>query len=336
MSLLEKSILATIVYYDTLDYPLTGFEIYKYLINPLRFISLTPDRKIEEAHFNVLSLSNILKALKSQNLRQCIEEKNGFYFLSGRGDIIRTHIERKKIAARKWKKAKRIISLMQVIPYIRMVAISGSLALNNTKKESDIDILIVTANKRIWISRFLTALFIQLIGKKRRGKSTKDKICLNHYITDASLEIKFTSLYNAQTYAHLVPILELEKGIYARFQEANKWIRDYLVFYPEPEAKNLKTFEPNFLSRGLARFEEMVLNGRLGNILEKKLEKWQKKHIKKDPLTYKKGGRVTVDDTQLEFHPDSPEKGIIDKYNATMKKLGFSEARERDSGLRVR
>jgi hypothetical protein len=30
---LEKQILATIVYYDILDYPLTSFEVFLYLVN---------------------------------------------------------------------------------------------------------------------------------------------------------------------------------------------------------------------------------------------------------------------------------------------------------------
>ena len=32
MNSLEKSILSTLVYYDVLDQPLTGWEVFKYLI----------------------------------------------------------------------------------------------------------------------------------------------------------------------------------------------------------------------------------------------------------------------------------------------------------------
>lgn len=64
------------------------------------------------------------------------------------------------------------------------------------------------------------------------------------------------------------------------------------------------------------------------------MKKIQQARIKKDPLTHQSGGRVVFSDSQLEFHPNSPEKWILEKYNKKMKKLGFEElGQEKDSGL---
>ncbi|MFH1671213.1 MAG: nucleotidyltransferase domain-containing protein, partial [Candidatus Portnoybacteria bacterium] len=203
MDSLEKSILATLVYYNVLDQPMTGWEVFRYLVKKDKF---------------EVNLNKILDILEnSSELNKFISQKNGFYFLKGRESIIKQRIERQIIADRKWKKARRIIRLLQVIPYIRMVAVSGSLAMNNTKEESDIDLLIITKADRIWTCRALTTLYLHLIGQRRHGNLTKDRFCLNHYITDNSLEISGQSLYNAQTYAHLVPMLE--NGLYQKFQE---------------------------------------------------------------------------------------------------------------------
>lgn len=343
MTLLQKSILSTIVYYDTLDYPLTSFEVFKYLANPFHvasfyYLGVRPPSNferysIEVDKFSKISLANIRKNLRTKELKQFINEKNGLYFLRGHEKIVRTRIDRQKIADQKWKKAKKIIHWLQIVPYLRMVAVSGSLALNNTREESDIDVLIVVKSDRIWLTRFLVTALLQLLGKRRHRKFAKDRICLNHYITDKSLEIKFRSLYNAQTYAHMIPVLEVESGIYEKFQKANKWVKDFLVFYPELEIKNLKCLRVNSLLKTIAKIGEICLNGWFGKLLEKLLKIIQKKSIEKDPLTYKKGGRVTTDNTQLEFHPDSPERKTLDKYNRIVVQLGVKELKEKDSGL---
>ncbi len=333
MNLLQKAILSTIAYYDTLDYPLTSFEVFKYLVNPLHIAG-------EVDKFSKISLINIRKALESRELKKIVEEKNGFFFLKGRKKIIRTRINRQKIADQKWKKAKKIIHLLQIIPYLRMAGVSGSLALNNTRENSDFDLLIATKSKRIWLTRFFVTLFIQLIGKRRHKNFTKDRICLNHYITDKSLEIKFRSLYNAQTYAHIIPTLEIEE-IYKKFQKTNEWVKNYLVFWPELKITcssarqgNFKILKRNLLLRTIAKIGEICLNNWFGNLLENLSKRIQKKMIEKGPLVHKKGGRVTADDTQLEFHPNSQEKRILENYNKTIKNLGFPElASEKDSGL---
>ena len=340
MTLLQKSILSTIVYYDTLDRPLTSFEIFKYLVNPLYLEAKIPN-KFEINRFSEITLSNIIKNLpraeksgQSRELKNFIGEKDGFYFLKAREKIIRVRIERQKIADQKWKKAKKIISWLQIIPYLRMVAVSGSLALNNTCEESDFDLFIVVKNKRIWLSRFLITLFVQLIGKRRYKNFTKDRICLNHYVTDKSLEIKYPSLSNAQINARLIPVLEIQPGIYNKFQKANDWVKLYLVFYPEVEIKNLRYLKTNPFLRNIAKTGEACLNNKFGDWAESLFRKLQKRLIKKNPLTYKKGGRVVTDDEQLEFHPNARERQILDKYNKTMVKLGMKElSREKDSGL---
>ena len=333
LTLLEKSIIATVAYYDALDYPLTGFEIFKYLINPLHISKISKmEQNVEIEPLENINLINVLKILEENNLRFYINQKNGFYFLRGREEIIQTRIERQKISDQMWKKVKRVIKWLQFVPYIRMIAVSGSLAMYNAKQESDIDLLIVAQNKRIWTTRFLITLFLQVIGQRRHGKKTAGRFCLNHYITNKSLKISFPSLYNAQTYAHMVLILETESGIYNRFQFENRWITDYLTFYDLQKLDNQRKIKNNSLLRFIAKAKELILNTFIGSILEKILGFFQKYHIKHHPLKNKKGGRILADDNQLEFHPLSPEAKILDKFNDTMLLLNLT-VQEQDSGL---
>ncbi|MBU1137147.1 nucleotidyltransferase domain-containing protein [Patescibacteria group bacterium] len=323
MTSLEKSILATLIYYDVLDRPLTGWEVFRYLISKDRGLAV--------------ELKEVLNLLAdSPELSKFISQTNGFYFLKNRKNIIGERIERQKISDQKWKKSKLVIKLLQIVPFVRLIILSGSLAMNNAKKNSDIDLLIIAKSGRIWTCRALISLFSQILGKRRHGALTKDRLCLNHYLTDQSLKISGQSLYNAQTYAHLTPVLEMDNGLYRRFQEQNNWLGDYLLFYPSENKGYLKKIQPNRLMIFLRKLKEGLLDGELGDRLELFLKKIQAKRITKDPLTYQTGGRVIFNDSQLEFHPDSPEKNILERYNQKMRELGFNETDwEKNSGLTV-
>jgi len=329
MTDLEKSILSTLAYYDILDRPLTGWEVFRYLVHNPKL-----SRKLRSATPKCLgvALLSVLDVLENIEL---VSQKNGLYFLKGRDEIVKQRIERQKIADRKWKKAKRVIKALQALPYIRMVAVSGSLAMNNTKENSDIDLLIVTKAGRIWTCRALTTLYFHIIKQRRHGKLTKNRFCLNHFITDKSLKIPWKSLYNAQTYAHLVPLWQ-KRGLYPKFQKANNWISQRLNNYPVSQKGYLNIVNDNRLLELVRKSRELILDNQLGDGIESLLKRFQTKRIKKDPLTLKSGGRVSFDDSQLEFHPDSPEKEILKKYNQKMRELGLEElANERDSGLTI-
>ena len=237
---LEKQILATIVYYDILNYPLTAFEVFLYLVN----------KENTELSSEASELSSVFSLLdNSEYLKKHIDQKYGFYFLkrtppnpplSGgemnylpltKGgtnypllsekvmDIVQQRLNRKKLADQKWKKAKKIFWIMQITPFMKMVLVSGSLAMGNSKNESDIDLIITAKKGRIWTVRTFVTLLTSVLGVRRYGDKTRNKICLDHYITDKSLKIPFESLYNAQSYVHLVNVYnsEEDKKIFREF-----------------------------------------------------------------------------------------------------------------------
>ncbi len=346
MTDLEKAILATLVYYDVLERPLTGWEVFRYLIRLEPRSSKSKNRPFgyalakgegRDPQWQSLDFEHILEVLdNSPALTELIGQKNGFYFLKGRTSLVKQRIKKQKLADQRWKKISRITKLLQTIPYIRLIMVSGSLAMNNPRKESDIDLLIVTKAGRIWTCRALTTLFVHLLGQRRHGQLTKNRFCLNHYITNQSLKIPLPSLYNAQTYAHLIPVWQAETGLYKKFQRTNQWLTEYLTFYPQSRRGYLREVGTNRLFNSIRKLRESILDTQIGDALEFILKKIQFRRIKKDPLTYQTGGRVVFDDNQLEFHPDSPEKGILEKYNRRMEELGLAGmAQEKDSGLRV-
>lgn len=322
MDKIEESILATLHYYDIFDYPLTSFEIWMYLVSSNR------------NQFKI-SVGDVVESLfKSETLGAKISQRDGFYFLFGRADIVDLRLKRKKLADQKWKKARKIFRLLEVVPFMKAIFVSGSLAMENSKDDSDIDVIVVAKKSRIWTVRTLLTLLTFALGVRRHGGKTKDRICLNHYITDASLEIPFVSLYNAESYVHLVNVYRDDNKVFRAFQKENMWIRKFVCNFDISQLGSTRSMRRSSVLRIFRQIIEFFLAGRSGDLFEKLFESLESRHIKNDPLYQKAGGRVTIDENQLEFHPDSHEQYIIPEFNSRMERLGFMDfAGQKDSGL---
>ncbi len=349
MDYLYESILATLVYYDILDFPLTLHEICKYLINPKRFYSSRSDletslrsdlgigvKNVKSLVFDI-KLADIAVELDSMVKVGAIGSKNGFYFLPGKDTLYELRIEREKIAAQKWKKFLKIAKWFQVVPYLRAVLASGSLAIDNTGHGSDFDVLTVAKSGRLYVCRIFLSLMASLFGARRTRyeQSAPDKFCFNHFITDGDLGIKYESLYNAQTYVNLKPVLA-NKEIFGRFFTENIWLNKYVYNFRPAEEFVLRTVSSSPFLLAIARIGEFILDSPVGDVMEDWVKKYQQKRIKNNPATYESGGRVVFNDNELEFHPRSFEAFAIDKYNKGLRRFGIIPyIEEKDSGLNV-
>lgn len=326
--LLEKSILAAVVYYDGFGYPLPLWELRKNAVN----LNRPSGGRLASEKISLFEILNLLEA--SELLKKTLAERDGFYFLKGREDIVEQRIERQKISDERWKKARRYAFLFRLVPFLKIAFVSGSLALNNAKRNSDVDLLLVSKSGRIWTCRFFALLFLAVFGVLRRGEKIAGRFCLNHFITDVSLEIKNQSLYNAQTYVNFVPFVVRDQNALEEFWKKNKWLGDYVLNFHPPRqgALNFHTaYAGDHSESSLPIIGSLIV---FGNLAEKFFAFLQKRRIERDPRTFKAGGRVVADDSRLEFHPDSPEKEILEKYNLKMRESGFPElAEERNSGL---
>jgi len=326
MGYVRDAVLATIIYYDAFDYPLTWPEAFKLLINPARVVRNTEI-------IGEINPVDVLSALEQLMVSGHIGQKHGMYFLRDREDLQGLRIRRNKIADRKWRVATKRGHWLAAVPFIRAFFASGSMALYNTDERSDFDIFIISRTGRLYTSRMFLSLIAFIFGSLRRkgDKTAPNKFCFNHYITDDSLEITHKSVFAGQTYANLKPVFVDEK-LFNDFYGANIWINKYLFnFKSQFEYQNIKVC---LRFDGLKKTTEVILSGRVGDWLESVLKKYQQNRIRTNPMTYESGGRVTFNDNELEFHPKSFEATVIAKYNENTKKFGLlMPAEEKDSGL---
>ena len=268
---------------------------------------------------NSSTLGEIVEALESEGLKNKIEEFRGFYFLKGRKDLVDRRIQCDKNSAVKFEIAERAAWWIRFVPYVRMIAVTGTLAMKNCEKNSDIDFFVVLKKGRIFTGRLLVTVMIHLTGKRRYGKNIKNRICLNYIITTGSLGIKRQDLFAANEYCFISPILG--HSIFQKFCGTNlDWIKIFKPNWQVPELKPARYFvEHNKMSRAFQKLFESLINLFWGD----RIEAWQKRHqiarIERNPLTKKEGAYIEYTDKNLIFLPVPQGVRIEEEWQRRLK-----------------
>lgn len=205
---MEKAILKTLIYADIFDYPLKVYEIHKWLIG----------RKA--------TLRQIEKTLVDLNKLRKVKGKKGYFFLPGQEGLIRKRHIREKQAHKFLLKVKIITAVLKIIPWIKLIGISGGLAMENTNKTDDIDLFIITAKNRLWTVRLLVLGLLSMIGQRRKagesGRKIAGKICLNTLLEEDRLGQGKGDIYLAHEVLQM-KVLWQRDGIYSKYLEDNNW-----------------------------------------------------------------------------------------------------------------
>lgn len=213
---MKKEIISTLTYADIFDYPLLALEVWKFLISQKK-------TRVKDVQQVLLRMSTDLKLISTDNK---------YFFLQGRKEVVDTRRKRRNWSQSKLKIAQKAANWLKIIPTIKMVAVTGALAMENSNENDDIDLLIITSKNRLWLTRFLTVILLELVAKRRHptDKEVKDKICLNMFLDEGHLEVpkKEQDLFSAHEVYQLKPILD-KNGTYQKFLKANLWSKKYLA-----------------------------------------------------------------------------------------------------------
>ncbi|MDP2874203.1 MAG: hypothetical protein Q8N84_02855 [bacterium] len=224
--LVSAAILKTLIYHDLFAYPLTPEEIYRWLISPQR-----------------ISQDNFLTTLGQMVGKKLVETYRGeYFFLPGRQEIVTTRQNRQLSSLKKKQRAKILSWLARIIPWIKLVGISGALSMENSDENDDIDWVIITSPHRLWISRACLVSLLLIFGQYRRPTKIKDRICPNVWLTLDNLKFPDSqrNLFLAHEIAQMRPLWS-RNYTYEGFLKENGWVDKFLVnFYQtqKPERKN--------------------------------------------------------------------------------------------------
>jgi len=229
---LNISELLALEYHDRFDYPMTKEELVKW-----EYGGKGPNSKKINAEY-----------------------KDGFYFLKGGERIIKKRLFRERTSEEKLTIAQKTAGLLSKILFIKMVGITGSLAMKNADPGSDIDLVIITRKDCLWIARLISYFLLRVFGfelRKPEIKKEKNKLCLNLWLDESDLAWPKDNryYYTAHEIAQIIPIVNKE-NTYEFFLWQNRWL---LAYWPNSVKIQNKKFEIQKKESGfLLRFINLI------------------------------------------------------------------------------
>lgn len=280
---LEQAILKMITFFDLFSYPLTAWEIKRYL----------DDR---------FSLLSILRVLKSSST---IVSQDGFYFLLGRQENIVTRQKRHNYSQAKLKIAHRFSRLFSWCPTLRMIALANSIGQNNLRRESDLDFFIITSPGRIWLSRLYCTGLAKILNSRPTARNKQDKVCLSFYLASDRLNLTDLKLKDGDPYFEYwqrsLILLYNKNETYEKFLAANS--PDFLEKLPSPL---LEKRPRNFLGSGLENLARRLQLMIMPEALKQKMNQ---------------GQGVVINDQILKLYLVDRRQEFFDKYEEKLQQF---------------
>lgn len=233
-----QAILQTVTYSDVFDYPLTTDELHKYLLGVK------------------ISVADLRQALEHSDALACREI---YFTLPERTGIVEIRKQREARSKVLLPIAIRFGKVLGKLPFIRMAALTGSLAVMNVSDDADFDYMIIAATGRVWTARAFALLFNRFV------RPFGWTLCPNLIVAETSLAWHTHDLYSAREFCQMIPISGFD--VYQKLIQANEWIKDFL-----PNAaldSNSLLFEKRKQASLLQTFLEFSLRGKLGDLFER-------------------------------------------------------------------
>jgi hypothetical protein len=306
MTGLAGDIVATVAYADVMDFPLTGFEIWKYLM-------ATGDDTDSRGPVN---LDAVLAALQTEEVKKRLVSDRGWFALRGRSELFEQRWIRERRSEIRMKRIRGLGRVLRFVPFVRMVALTGSVAMKNAKRGSDWDMLIVLRAGHIWMGRIVVSGVLHLIGRRRWGRHTRDRACLNFWITSESLEIPLKDWFSSWEYSTLIPLFGARE--FRRFRMENRWIARFRPQYQPTTLVSRWCVGETWLSRIVRDIGEVILGDAW---LERKIGEWQRRKIAANPKTQWPGSLIVADDRTLIFLPKPRGPKIFEKFKRRVSEI---------------
>ena len=289
MDRLELAILRTVLYADIFSFPMTIPEIHHFLI-----------------HDTPVQLNDIEYALaNSPVLKQRLMTIQGYVVCNGHEDLVPLRLERERSFQQLWPRALHYGVWLSRLPFVRMVALTGALAMRNAaSSQDDLDYLLVTAPHRVWLARL-------------RGV----EICPNYIVAESALEQQRRDLFIAHEVAQMVPLYGFD--LYRRMRASNAWVDAHL---PNAERMfhEIDEYLPGSFWTSTKRFLEVLLSTRIGDLLE--TWEYRRKLRRFAPEIQKSHDAARLDLQQIKGHFNDHGQPVLSKYQERLRQYGLEDA----------
>lgn len=290
---LEQSFLQSVLYAALFDYPLSSAQLCETLIGETSDPSALADC-----------------FARSPMLQAAIEQADGFYFPRGRRDLLTTRRRREAASRALLARLRGLQLLVQHLPFVRMVALSGSLAHLNADEGADLDLFVIVAPGRVWSVTLTTLLAARLLGWRR-------SLCLNYVVSERALMVGPADLFSANQIIHLQPIMGGDT--YRQFLDANRFVER---FYPN--------FRPRWLAApestgrrlwcGIRRAMEVALDVTIAPVYERVCRMVYGRHLRQQAHTWRSRDQVRMERECLKLHTSSHRREVMERFEEALER----------------
>ena len=218
------------------------FDVSTYLNFPFSLEEVT-NYFLPKSNLTTEELRSLLTAHSFPDLNFII--KDG-YLLTSHNQSLASRFEREQVSAAKLESAASFANLLtRLVPFIRTIAVTGSVAYGSAEKWDDVDLFIITERNRLWVSTFLMLLQIRLYKILGLRASHLLPFCLSYLHDEEGFSIESRRSRRNPLFARELlkakPVAGTAK--YRRILEENKWVGE---FYSTPYEEALRLLRSSF------------------------------------------------------------------------------------------
>ncbi|MCU0430738.1 MAG: nucleotidyltransferase domain-containing protein [Cytophagaceae bacterium] len=250
--------------------------------------------------------SQLLPLLKPFLIHGLLFEYQGYYSPDPTIQVlVQERMEAEQRAHQFWQQLPSTVKRIARFPFVRGIAVSGSLSKGVIKEDGDIDFFILTERKRLWTCRSLLILY-----KKIFLLNSRKFFCLNYFVDLNHLEIRDKNIFTAIEVSHLLPVYDAAH-YFSDFHSSNRWAQTHATS-PAPIALPVTVKVPEKLFwKGLV---EKILATHAGSLIEKwfhvrTLTRWKQKFNHFDSEKFERTMRST--EGISKHHPNDFQQQVL-------------------------
>jgi len=287
----EDAVARSVLYAALFDYPLTLAELRRTLIRSRQ------------------TASEILAVIRnSPALGGLVESRDGYFFPVGCAHLVQTRRHRALRTQSFLAVHRPILTLLAACPYVRMVALSGSVAHKNLEAGGDLDVFIVTRGPRVWLVAVTVVLLAKLLGRRRT-------LCANYIVSDADLNFSPADLFTANQVIGLLPLVGADT--FQRLLDANPFVADYY-----PNFHTADRVSATLRRRSRLAWVQTGLESLLwipSAIAERICRRAYRRYLRSRAARWASPDQVTLGDTVLKLHTRSHRSEVISRFEETLR-----------------
>ena len=290
----ELAVLKAVVYSSLFEYPLTPQEVAFSL----------PGARLR-------STEVVAIYYRSQALQSVLDFQDDCFYLRDLSKYVIKRHRREAFSRKVLMRHRRMLQWLGLLPYTRLIALSGSSAHLNMSEKGDIDLFVVTRGRRVWSTAVNILLVSRLFG-------CREMVCFNYLVADTHLALQERDLFSANQLIHLRPLIGDEWMM--RLRTSNLWVEE---LYPNslPAKDNPGILATSPLLRTLKRCQEVLLSAGLAQVYEAVCRTLYRRYLIRKSPSWSTPEQVRLNPDVIKLHTESHSAAVMHRYHSELQRV---------------